>query len=78
MLGAFFTHSYRDWWLAYAQRPEDMSPYRNHWLVRKSAAQAFAQGIVKLDRLQPSMVEVGCDRCTTAALPIVTLADALK
>ncbi|KAH8597551.1 hypothetical protein B0O99DRAFT_617672 [Bisporella sp. PMI_857] len=57
MLGAFFTHSYRDWWLAYAQRPEDMSPYRNHWLVRKSAAQAFAQGIVKLDRLQPSMVE---------------------
>ncbi|TVY25258.1 hypothetical protein LHYA1_G007005 [Lachnellula hyalina] len=37
--------------------PEDMSPYHNHWLVRKSAANAFAEGLVKLDRLQPSMVE---------------------
>jgi hypothetical protein len=69
MLGAFFTPSYRDWWLAYTQRPEDMNPYRNHWLVRKSAAKAFAQGFVKLDRLQPSMVEVSCDRCTTQGLP---------
>ncbi|TVY13908.1 hypothetical protein LARI1_G009029 [Lachnellula arida] len=57
MLGAFFTPSYRDWWLDYAQMPEDMSPYHNHWLVRKSAAYAFAQGFVKLDRLQPSMLE---------------------
>ncbi|KAH6717567.1 hypothetical protein BKA61DRAFT_641548 [Leptodontidium sp. MPI-SDFR-AT-0119] len=57
MLGAFFTPSYRDWWLAYAQIPGDMSPYHNHWLVRKSAANAFAQGVVKLDRLHPSMVE---------------------
>lgn len=58
MLGAFFTPSYRDWWLAYAQIPGNMSPYHNHWLVRRSAANAFAQGVVKLDRLHPSMVEV--------------------
>lgn len=68
MLGAFFTPSYRDWWLAYAQMPEDMSPYHNHWLVRRSAANAFAQGVVKLDRLHPSTVEVSCDRCATKAL----------
>ncbi|TVY35184.1 hypothetical protein LOCC1_G008040 [Lachnellula occidentalis] len=48
MLGAFFTPSYRDWWLAYAQMPEDMSPYHNHWLVRKSAAHAFAQGLYEV------------------------------
>jgi hypothetical protein len=58
MLGAFFTPSYRDWWLDYVQRPEDMSPYHNHWLVRKSAAHAFAHGLIKLQRLQPSMIEV--------------------
>ncbi|TVY37481.1 hypothetical protein LSUB1_G004491 [Lachnellula subtilissima] len=58
ILGAFFTPSYRDWWLAYVQTHEDMSPYHNHWLVCKSAAHAFAKGLVKLDRLQPSMVEV--------------------
>jgi hypothetical protein len=31
---------------------------RGHWLVRKSAAGAFAQGLIKLDRLQPSVIEV--------------------
>jgi hypothetical protein len=46
MLGAFFTPTYRDWWLAYAQIPGDMSPYHNHWLVCRSAANAFAQGVV--------------------------------
>lgn len=60
MLGAFFTPSYRDWWLDYAQNPRFTSPYGGHWLVRKSAAGAFAQGLIKLDRLQPSMIEVSC------------------
>ncbi|TVY55426.1 hypothetical protein LSUE1_G009591 [Lachnellula suecica] len=52
-----FHSPYRDWWLAYAQNPDDMYPYHNHWLVRKSAATAFAQCFIKLDRLQPSMIE---------------------
>ncbi|TFY52227.1 hypothetical protein EVJ58_g10134 [Rhodofomes roseus] len=57
MLGAFFGPPYRDWWLSYARNPEHMSCYCNHWLVRTSAAKAFARGSVRLDRLQPSMVE---------------------
>ncbi|KAJ8502293.1 hypothetical protein ONZ51_g98 [Trametes cubensis] len=57
MLGAFFGPRYRDWWLSYAGNPESMSHYCNHWLVRTSAAKAYARGLVKLDRMQPSMVE---------------------
>ncbi|KAK3989017.1 hypothetical protein QBC44DRAFT_396900 [Cladorrhinum sp. PSN332] len=57
MLGAFFGPPYRDWWLFYAKNPDHMSPYSNHWLVRRSAAKVFAHGLVKLDRRQPSMVE---------------------
>ncbi|KAI0843961.1 kinase-like domain-containing protein [Daldinia vernicosa] len=57
MLGAFFGPPYRDWWLSYVRNPEGMPPYYNHWLVRKSAAKAFASGFVKLDRLHPSMIE---------------------
>ena len=59
MLGAFFSPPYRDWWLSSIQNFEQILPYHNHWLVRRSAAKAFAHGLVKLDRLQPSMVEVG-------------------
>jgi hypothetical protein len=58
MLGAFFGPPYRDWWLSYVKKPEHMTPCRNHWLVRKSAALALARGLVKLERLQPSLVEV--------------------
>ena len=58
MLGAFFGAPYRDWWLSHASDPEQMPRYRSHWLVRKSAARAFAQGFVKLDRQQPSMIEM--------------------
>jgi hypothetical protein len=58
MLGAFFTPSYRDWWLSYARDPERMYRCYNHWLVRKSAAEAFAKGFLKLDRRLPSMIEV--------------------
>ncbi|KAI1144064.1 kinase-like domain-containing protein [Hypoxylon sp. FL0543] len=57
MLGAFFGPPYLDWWLSYVRDPEYMMPYCNHWLVRKSAAGAFALGLVRLDRLQPSMIE---------------------
>lgn len=60
MLGAFFGPPYRDWWLSYIKDADFMSPFHNHWLVQKSAARSFAQGFVKLDRLQSSMVEAGC------------------
>ncbi|KAI1080729.1 hypothetical protein F5B20DRAFT_538730 [Whalleya microplaca] len=57
MLGAFFTPPYRDWWLTYARNPERMNPLCNHWLVRKSAAHSFSRGLVRFDRLQPSLIE---------------------
>ncbi|OSC97358.1 hypothetical protein PYCCODRAFT_1440229 [Trametes coccinea BRFM310] len=57
MLGAFFGGGYRDWWLFVAQHPQQVPPNCNHWLVRKSAARAFAKGLVRLDRMQRSMVE---------------------
>ncbi|POR36758.1 Protein kinase-like domain protein [Tolypocladium paradoxum] len=57
MLGAFFTPAYRDWWLGYIRAPDQMSAYHSHWLVRKSAADAFARGTIKLIRLPPSMIE---------------------
>lgn len=64
MLGAFFGRSYRDWWLFNAQDPQFISPYENHWLVSMSAAHAFSRGIVKLDRLPPSMVEYDVRQCS--------------
>ncbi|KAK3332699.1 kinase-like domain-containing protein [Cercophora scortea] len=57
MLGVFFGPPYRDWWFSNIKRPEQSSPLSNHWLVRKSAASALAQGLVRLDRQQPSMIE---------------------
>ncbi|OTB15055.1 hypothetical protein K445DRAFT_318431 [Daldinia sp. EC12] len=57
MLGAFFGPPYRDWWLSYIRDPEYISPYCNHWLIRKSVARAFALGVVRLNRLHPSFVE---------------------
>ncbi|XXG99277.1 hypothetical protein Hte_005614 [Hypoxylon texense] len=57
MLGAFFGPPYRDWWLSYVRNPGGMIAYHNHWLIRKSAAQTFASGLIKLERLQPSMIE---------------------
>lgn len=60
MLGAFFSPSYRDWWLAYIGDPSDyrISCYHNHWLVRKSAVKALADGTIRLQRLYPSLVQV--------------------
>jgi hypothetical protein len=66
MLGAFFGTPYRNWWLDYASDPECMSSYSSHWLVRKTAAREFAQGRVRLDRLQGSMLEVR--RCSHTPL----------
>lgn len=57
MLSSFFGPQYRDWWLSHVKNPDAMSPYRNHWLVRQSAAEAFASGHLRLERLQPSMIE---------------------
>jgi len=57
MLGAFFDTTYRDWWISYIENPEYTEPERSHWLVRKSASQAFAQGRVQLER-RSSLVEV--------------------
>jgi cellulase/cellobiase CelA1 len=58
MLGAFFTPQYRDWWLSQVEDPELLPHCLSHWLVRKSAAEAFARGIVVLNRRLPSMIEV--------------------
>ncbi|KAK8089530.1 hypothetical protein PG997_004491 [Apiospora hydei] len=57
MLGAFFTPPYRDWWLDYVRQFQNTSPYHTHWLARSSAASAFAGGLLRLNRLQPSMIE---------------------
>lgn len=58
MLGAFFGPQYRDWWFDYVKDPEYITPYANHWLVRRSASAAFAGGFVHLQRLNSSMIEV--------------------
>ncbi|KUL89319.1 hypothetical protein ZTR_03623 [Talaromyces verruculosus] len=34
-----------------------MGPYSNHWLIRQSVADVFARGFIRLDRLQPSLIE---------------------
>lgn len=57
MLAAFFGPPYRDWWLSTVEEGSFTSPWDDHWLVSKSAAHAFSRGLVKLDRMQPSMVE---------------------
>ncbi|KAI8945088.1 kinase-like domain-containing protein [Xylaria longipes] len=57
MLGAFFGPQYRDWWFDYVKDPGYITPYANHWLVRRSASTAFANGFVHLQRLNSSMIE---------------------
>lgn len=58
MLGAFFGPQYRDWWLFYIRSASRTGPYSNHWLIRQSVADVFARGFIRLDRLQPSLIEV--------------------
>ncbi|KAK0707180.1 kinase-like domain-containing protein [Apiosordaria backusii] len=69
LLGVFFTPSYRDWWLGYAARPSDMNPLHSHWLVQRSAASAFANGFVRLQRFSPSLVEFRVEQ--VAMTPLV-------
>ncbi|KAK3942859.1 kinase-like domain-containing protein [Diplogelasinospora grovesii] len=56
MLGAFFSRPHRSWWLSYAKNMRTLQ-YHNHWLLRESAAEAFAQGHVRLDRTRSSTIE---------------------
>lgn len=58
MLRAFFGPPYLDWWIAYTERLTRVDPIDGHWLVRRSAAEAYRNGVVKLYRLHPSMIEV--------------------
>ena len=58
MQGTFLSPPYRDRWISCIRDPDRIVPFQNHWLVRQSAAKAFALELVKLDRLLPSMVEV--------------------
>ncbi|KAI0161773.1 hypothetical protein GGR52DRAFT_561098 [Hypoxylon sp. FL1284] len=57
MLGAYFGPPYRDWWLSYARDPKRTPAYFNHWLVQESAAKAFSLGIIKLHRMNETMLE---------------------
>ncbi|CAH0045737.1 unnamed protein product, partial [Clonostachys solani] len=57
MLGAFFGAGYRDWWFSYINNIAHVPVFDNHWLVRQSVAKVFEKGFIKLDRLQPSMIE---------------------
>ncbi|KAF5592908.1 kinase [Fusarium pseudocircinatum] len=72
MLRAFFSLPYLDWWLAYTERLKRVDPIDGHWLVRRSAAEAYRKGVVKLHRLQPSMIEYKIGWC-----PIGTVEPAL-
>ncbi|KAF5646163.1 kinase [Fusarium sp. NRRL 52700] len=42
---------------------ECVDPIDGHWLVRRSAAEAYRNGVVKLHRLQPSMIEYKIGWC---------------
>ena len=74
MLGAFFGPRCRDWWLSYVEDPTGfMLPHGAHWLVRQSAARAFSQGLVRLDRRQPSLVEASSDATGSSVISRLTL-----
>ncbi|KAM5386754.1 hypothetical protein ACJZ2D_000047 [Fusarium nematophilum] len=68
ILHAFFGTPYRNWWLAYTQRPDRINPYHSHWLVRKSAAEAFRRGLLQLNRREPSMIEYKITPCLIGTL----------
>ncbi|WKT50819.1 hypothetical protein QSH57_015789 [Fusarium oxysporum f. sp. vasinfectum] len=63
MLRAFFSPPYLNWWLAYTERLKRVDPIDGHWLVRRSAAEAYRNGLVKLHRLHPSMIEYRTGWC---------------
>ncbi|EMT71508.1 hypothetical protein FOC4_g10010012 [Fusarium odoratissimum] len=49
--------------LAYTERLKRVDPIDGHWLVRRSAAKAYRNGLVKLHRLHPSMIEYRIGWC---------------
>ncbi|KAF9767113.1 hypothetical protein IL306_000378 [Fusarium sp. DS 682] len=65
MLSAFFGPPYFNWWMKHIKLVDERYAFcsewliDNYWLVRRSAAEAFRNGLVKLDRDLPSFVEVG-------------------
>ncbi|EXA35777.1 hypothetical protein FOVG_12926 [Fusarium oxysporum f. sp. pisi HDV247] len=63
ILRAFFSPPYLNWWLAYTERLKRVDPIDGHWLVRRSAAEAYRNGLVKLHRLHPSMIEYRTGWC---------------
>ncbi|KAH7153951.1 hypothetical protein DER46DRAFT_649407 [Fusarium sp. MPI-SDFR-AT-0072] len=54
---------YLDWWLAYTARLKRVDPMDGHCLVRRSAAEAYRNGLVKLHRLHPSMIKYRIGWC---------------
>jgi hypothetical protein len=58
MLGIFLGDNVRDWWLSRIKRPKSLHSERSHWLIRKSAAKAFQNGLVSLERMGPSEIQV--------------------
>ncbi|EXL75821.1 hypothetical protein FOPG_09319 [Fusarium oxysporum f. sp. conglutinans race 2 54008] len=63
ILRAFFSPPYLNWWLAYTERLKQVDSIDGHWLVRRSAAEAYRNGLVKLHRLHPSMIEYRIGWC---------------
>ncbi|EJT79777.1 hypothetical protein GGTG_04860 [Gaeumannomyces tritici R3-111a-1] len=57
MLEAFFGAQLTSWFEWYLRGTHYMNPYHTHWLVRKSAADAFAQGFLALKKWPLSQVE---------------------
>ncbi|EGU81735.1 hypothetical protein FOXB_07742 [Fusarium oxysporum f. sp. conglutinans Fo5176] len=48
---------------AYTERLKQVDSIDGHWLVRRSAAEAYRNGLVKLHRLHPSMIEYRIGWC---------------
>ncbi|KAH6621480.1 hypothetical protein B0J18DRAFT_432607 [Chaetomium sp. MPI-SDFR-AT-0129] len=57
MLESFFSSEDLETWLFSAEYPELCGPHESHWLVQKSAAETFAKGYVKLEKLGESGLE---------------------
>ncbi|KAF4450030.1 ubiquitin interaction domain-containing protein [Fusarium austroafricanum] len=57
LLEAFFGPQYFDWWRFFIDRAKIYSPYRTHWLVRKSVHAALQRGKIELRRSPSSLIE---------------------
>ncbi|KAL2158703.1 hypothetical protein VTH06DRAFT_4185 [Thermothelomyces fergusii] len=61
MLVVFLGPTYRDWWLSYIKDPEELMPRSSHWLVQRSAAEAFARELVRLEVRRHFLLEFDVD-----------------